>query len=97
MFVVKTMPGVSECTIDECAYNISKSCHAMAITIGDGDRAMCDTFFKSMVRGGAKESAGVGACKVVACRHNRDSARGATGIQVGNLKTHGNCLTFAPL
>lgn len=97
MFVMKKMPAVSECTIDECAYNISKSCHAIAITIGDGDRPMCDTFFKSITRGGAKEIAGVGACKVSACRHNKDFECGAADIHVGNLKNHGNCLTFAAL
>ena len=97
MFVMKKLPGVSECTIDECAYNISKSCHAMAITIGDGDRPMCDTFFKSMIRGGVQDTAGVGACKVSACRHNKDLECGAAGIQVGKLKNNINCLTFATL
>ncbi len=40
------MPKVSECSVDSCAYNTQKSCHAIAITVGDpgGDPA-CDTFF----------------------------------------------------
>ena len=97
MLVTKKMPGVSECTIEECAYNISKSCHAIAITIGDGDHPMCDTFFKSTARGGAKDTAGVGACKVSACRHNKDFECSAAGINVGSLKNHGNCLTFVAL
>ena len=97
MFVMKKMPGVSECTIEECAYNISKSCHAIAITIGDGDRPRCDTFFKSMVPGGVIDTAGVGACKVSACRHNKNFECSAAGIHVGCLNNHANCLTFVAL
>ena len=97
MFVMKKMPAVSACAIEECAYNSGKSCHAIAITIGDGDRPMCDTFFKSQARGGATETAGVGACKVSACRHNKDYECGAADVQVGNLQNHSNCMTFASL
>jgi len=89
------MPVVSECVIAECAYNANKSCHAIAITIGDGDRPMCDTFFKSPKHGGIKATAGVGACKVSACCHNTDFECGADSIQVGNEKNLGKCMTFA--
>jgi hypothetical protein len=89
------MPAVSECVIAECAYNLSMSCHAIAITIGDGDRPMCDTFFKSPKHGGIKDTAGVGACKVSACRHNTDFECSSDSIRVGIEKNLGKCLTFA--
>lgn len=89
------MPGVSACDIAECAYNANKACHAIAITIGDGDRPMCDTFFKASRHGGVKDTAGVGACKVAACCHNTDFECCAPNIRVGHEKNSGKCLTFA--
>ena len=91
------MSGVSECAIAECAYNSNNACHAIAITIGDGDHPMCDTFFKSQKHGGVKETAGVGACKVSACSHNKDFECGAASIRVGHEESSGKCLTFAAL
>lgn len=95
MLQTNKMPIVSECAIAECAYNSNKACHAIAITIGDGDRPMCDTFFKSSKHGGIKETAGVGACKVSACRHNTDFECCASSIRVGHEENYGKCLTFA--
>lgn len=95
MLQTNKMPGVSECAIAECAYNSNKACHAIAITIGDGDHPMCDTFFKSSKRGGTKETAGVGACKVSVCSHNTDFECGAPNIRIGHEKNIGKCLTFA--
>ena len=89
------MSAVSECAIAECAYNSNKSCHAIAITIGDGDRPMCDTYFKSSKHGGIKDTAGVGACKVSACLHNTDFECVASSIRVGHEKNRGKCMTFA--
>lgn len=87
--------SVSACVIAECAYNANESCHAIAITIGDGDHPMCDTFFKSPKHIGIQETAGVGACKVSACRHNMDFECGAASIRVGHDGPYGKCLTFA--
>lgn len=89
------MPCVSECAISECAYNSDKACHAIAITIGDGDSPMCDTFFKSSRHGGTIETAGVGACKVSACSHNTDFECTAASIRVGQAQSLGKCMTFA--
>ena len=89
------MPVVSECVIAECAYNSNMACHAIAITIGDGLRHMCDTFFKSSKHGGINDTAGVGACKVSACSHNTDFECSADSIRVGIEKNLGKCLTFA--
>lgn len=97
MFVMKKMPRVSACSIGECAYNVSKACHAIAITIGEGNRPMCDTFFESLTRGGAKDTAGVGACKVTTCRHNKEFECSAPDIRIGDLMNQGNCLTFSGL
>ena len=91
------MPVVSECAIAECAYNANKCCHAIAITIGDGNRPMCDTFFKSTKHSGMKVTAGVGACKVSSCSHNADFECSAASIQVGKEKNLGKCLTFAAI
>lgn len=95
MLQTNRMPGVTECAIAACAYNSNKACHAIAITIGDGERPMCDTFFKSSKHGGIKDTAGVGACKVSACRHNMEFECGAASIRVGQEADHGKCLTFA--
>jgi hypothetical protein len=89
------MSVVAECAIAECAYNSNKACHAIAITIGDGDRPLCDTFFISPKHGGIKETAGVGACKVSVCRHNTDFECGAASIRVGHEENYGKCMTFA--
>jgi hypothetical protein len=90
----KIMPAVSECVISECAYNSNNACHAIAITIGDGNRPMCDTYFKSKTRGGIKDTAGVGACKVSTCSHNMDFECCATNIRIGNENNQGKCQTF---
>jgi hypothetical protein len=41
------MTRVKSCEVAECAYNSKKMCHALAITIGDLDNPMCDTFCQS--------------------------------------------------
>lgn len=88
------MSEVSECVIADCAYNANKACHAIAITIGDGDRPMCDTLCRSKKHGGINDTAGVGACKVEICMHNKDLECSATSIQVGHAGSEAKCLTF---
>lgn len=87
---------VTECAATACTYNVSGTCHAVAITVGDGAHPMCDTF---LITGshcsGTPEHAGVGACKVSACRHNRDYECHADRIRVGSHETHADCMTFA--
>lgn len=95
MFQKNKMPSVSECAIAECAYNSNKACHAIAITIGDGNHPQCDTFFISPKHSGAKEKAGVGACKVSVCSNNKDFMCSAPSIRVGPEKNQGKCLTFS--
>ena len=89
------MPGVSACTVSECAYNNDDSCCARAITVGDGASAHCDTFFQSAAHCTGSRNAGVGACKVSNCRHNEDLECQADGIQVGHIESEVYCLTYA--
>ncbi len=95
MLKIKNMVDVSQCSCTDCAYNEEMSCHTIAITVGDGDRPMCDTFFKADQHGGVKGTAGVGACKVSACRFNENLECGAASIQVGMMDNDSSCLTFA--
>lgn len=90
------IPAVAECTIVDCAYNMEKTCHAKAITIGDADSPNCDTLCcgVSHVRDGATH-AGVGACKVSSCSYNDDLECTAHSITVGVMNNHVSCLTYS--
>jgi hypothetical protein len=90
------MPRVQECSVNECAYNTERSCHALAITIGEKpSNPLCDTFFTSQRHGGIKETAaGVGACKSFECSYNKDFECSASSIQVGMKGSQPDCLTF---
>ncbi len=95
MLKISNMASVSDCTCSECAYNTDQSCHAIAITVGDEDNPMCDTFFNTSGRGGTRGTAGVGACKVAACRHNENFECAAGTIHVGKLGNDSSCLSFS--
>ena len=97
MALVKNeMPVVSKCDIKECGYNVNNSCHAKAITIGDGSNPGCDTFFEtSSPNRETKRIAGVGACKVSDCHYNQDYECTAESVSVGIANGKINCLTFA--
>lgn len=89
-----SMPFVSECKVSECAYNVNNSCHAKAITIGDGVHPGCDTFFGTArhTRDAAR-TAGIGACKVIGCKFNDDYECMADHISVGRVGDSVECLT----
>lgn len=95
MLNTNVMPRVSECEVYDCAYNSNKTCHAIAITIGDWERPMCDTFIQSLRHGGTKETAGVGACKIVSCTHNTNFECCADSVIIGRSANKGKCITFA--
>ncbi len=95
MIKIVNMSKVSQCNVSDCAYNATEACHAIAITVGDGDKPMCDTFFKTAAHSAVHGTAGVGACKVAACRHNQGFECSANHIQVANIEGHVRCLTFA--
>lgn len=89
------MPVVGDCTVAECAYNLSNCCHARAITVGDGVHPGCDTFLQAAahVRDSGRH-AGVGACKVSECQHNDDYECTAEQIAVGHAAVGACCLTY---
>lgn len=94
-FIIE-MPGVASCAVRQCAYNLDGSCHAKAITIGDGVHPGCDTYLRSRRHTEATDSAGVGACKVQACRYNRDFECTADGIRVDRRGGTPCCVTYEP-
>lgn len=91
------MPKVMECSAENCAYNSGKSCHAMAITVGEpAGGPSCDTFFAAEKHGGVLDmTAGVGACKLSDCKFNKDYECSASSITVGMHKGQPDCMTFA--
>lgn len=92
---MKEMPKVLECMMEDCAYNIQKQCHAMAITVGEGMCPLCDTAIKAVNKGGVRDITGaVGACKVVNCQFNDSLECGASGIRVTLHERHAECGTF---
>jgi len=92
-FVIE-MPDVSACGVDECAYNMKGACHAKAITIGDGVHPGCDTYLTSSRHTSGTFHAGVGACKIERCRHNRDLECEASSIRVDMDGGEATCMTF---
>lgn len=95
--IMVEMPTVSQCSVRECAYNTDESCHARAITVGDGTHPGCDTFFGSAAHSHAADRrAGVGACKVSICRYNDDFECSADQIAVAKSGGSVCCQTFAP-
>lgn len=94
MAIENEMPSVAECGASECAYNVDGGCNARAITIGDGVHPGCDTFFVASRHSRSLRKAGVGACKVVGCRHNDDFECQATAIRVDHQANAVACTTF---
>lgn len=91
------MPAVQECTVDACAYNRDRACHALAITVGDARHAQCDTFFTASSKGGDPSTTGrVGACKMSDCRHNEQFECRAPGVNVGYVQDGVYCTTYQP-
>lgn len=89
------MAKVQKCSVDDCAYNKDNKCHALAITIGDGDNPQCDTYCHASNKGGeASAVAGVGACKVAICRFNQMLECTAGRVNIGWKGQEADCLTF---
>lgn len=89
-------PPVAQCTMIDCAYNMERSCHAKAITIGDNEAPNCDTLCCGSAHVHAQEiHAAVGACKVSTCSFNDDLECTAAQISVGRMNNSVGCLTYA--
>ncbi len=92
------MPKVQKCEVSQCAYNRSQTCHALAITVGDGAHPACDTFCVASSKGGDSNATGcVGACKVSICKFNSNLECQAQSITVVNHQQKcADCGTFQP-
>jgi Domain of Unknown Function (DUF1540) len=91
------MPQVSKCDVAKCGYNSAHQCHAKAITVGDISSPECDTYLPTSGHTSALTSiAGVGACKVIGCKFNKDYECTGDDIQVGRLGSSIRCLTYQP-
>ena len=89
------MSPVFECEFSECTYNQGEKCRTLAITIGDGQCACCDTSFRSETKAGVAEvEGGVGACRKDDCVYNQSLECTAQGIQVQRHEDHAECDTF---
>ena len=90
------MPSISKCEEEDCTYNQQKSCHAIAINVGDpGGCAMCDTFFKGSQKGGNQSVIGsVGACKEGDCTFNTMFVCSAESISIMQHGGHPDCATY---
>ena len=94
------MPHVQTCDMTDCAYNKHRQCHAKAVTIGDEQDPMCDTFWS---RKDTKGTAGdptrmghVGACHMSTCLYNDRLQCAAEGVTVGHRNKTAQCMTFNP-
>ncbi|MCE7080268.1 DUF1540 domain-containing protein [Streptomyces sp. ST2-7A] len=93
---LQMLPLISECTAASCAFNTEHSCHAPAITVGNVQDPLCDTYLTASDKGGDPSSTGrVGACKMADCRHNDHFECHAPGISVGYQDDKVDCLTYA--
>jgi hypothetical protein len=92
------VPQVQSCDMTDCDYNRRKQCHAIAVTIGEGDNPRCDTFWiatEAKAKAGDPAQIGrVGACRVGQCQYNHRLQCGAEGIMVGHKEADALCLTF---
>lgn len=93
-----TLSKVNSCSVADCVYNDSNSCHAMAITVEKPSAATCGTYTP---RAQAKDSqaasaqvANVGACKAADCTHNKDLSCTAASVSVGFEGNQVRCLTY---
>jgi hypothetical protein len=96
MKITLEMPKVDGCSVTQCVYNQSNTCNARAITVGDGFKAMCDTFFEGTPHTKSKFIAGVGACKIASCAFNNDYECQADNITIGFASGSAKCFTYSP-
>lgn len=89
------MPEVTQCSVDQCAYNKESSCHARAITVGDINKHLCDTSMTADRHTQRQDIAGVGACRSTDCVHNEDFECQADAISVMMSGNEAECGTFS--
>ncbi|MFJ3956720.1 DUF1540 domain-containing protein [Arthrobacter sp. NPDC090010] len=91
-----SIPEVSTCTVDNCAFNHEHECNAYAITVaGSADHASCGTFIDTSALGGLpKVLAHVGACQRGECVHNDHLMCQASGVRIGPGTDAADCLSY---
>lgn len=95
MRMILDLPAVASCTVEGCAFNTQKKCHAKAVTIGNSGNPSCDTFHPSSHHtGNVRMLAGVGACKTEDCTNNENFECTAAEIHVGTNRGHNVCLSY---
>lgn len=88
------MPEVIDCTMEICAYNKGKKCHALAINVG-GSGPICEAFIKAAAKCASDEiTGGVGACKIKDCQFNECLMCAAPGIHMKSSGSQVICDTF---
>jgi hypothetical protein len=92
------MPQIQTCDMTDCAYNKNKQCHAMAITVGDEQNPMCDTFWMknqmSSKAGDPDQTGHVGACRMSECIFNDRLECVSEDITIGQRSEKPMCLTY---
>jgi len=94
------MPSVGQCQEKGCGFNRGSKCHAFAITVGGPDdlRPNCDTFFATRSQCGKEDVlAGVGACKVLACKFNEHLLCLAPHVDVQVYNGQAECASYKSL
>ena len=82
---------VSTCAATACAYNDNNSCHAFAVTVGEG--SACRTRTTLDIRAIDNDQQGkVGACHRLDCVHNENLQCSATSIEM--VEDTANCGTY---
>ncbi len=88
------MPKIMDCSVEACAYNREKKCHALAINVG-GSGPICDAFVSASAKCAQDDVlGGVGACKVKSCKFNDCLMCSAPGISVHTSDRQALCNTF---
>ncbi len=88
---------VETCSVASCAYNEGRSCHALAITVGEPSPTTCATYTPKSdgKQGGSRITiANVGACKAASCAHNKNLVCTAAEISVGMSAGAVSCLSY---
>ena len=85
---------VQTCKVDGCSFNSHSRCHALAVTIGDGNNPRCDTFVQQGSDGGMETSTRVGACKVAGCVNNKKLVCKANFIDIAFNDNHPCCKNY---
>ena len=89
-------PEVKKCDVTQCFYNAENLCHADAITVGDAECPMCDTFISNNQHAQPANQGRVGACHEADCAHNKMLSCQSPGIEVGWHMNHADCMTYEP-